>query len=205
MNLSRQHIRRRLKDKKVHKSTARLLLSRKMIDPQEVEPAAVLLPIYQHEDDWHLIFIKRTEHDHDDHSGQIAFPGGRVEAGDETLLDTALREAEEEIGLKREDVEILGYSRDIVTVTHFRITPIVGQLPWPYALDPSSTEVKKILTMPLSWLGDPDNYRMEMWTPDQGKYEPHPIIFYEPYQDEILWGATAKMVRDFIDLLALSP
>lgn len=205
MTLTSEEIRRRLTDRANTANPNGERAARDLVDPDKVEPAGVLLPIYQHEGDWHLIFIKRTEHDHDDHSGQIAFPGGRVERGDGSLTDTALREAEEEIGLQRQDVEILGFSRDIVTVTHFRVTPIVGRLPWPYPLQPSDVEVKKILTIPLNWLGDAGNYRVELWSPDEDTIPPYPIIFYETYQGELLWGATAKMVHDFLDLLDLAP
>lgn len=174
-------------------------------DPSQLQSAAVLLPLYREEGNWHLIFIKRTEHDQDDHSGQIAFPGGRVEEGDRSLIETALRETEEEIDLHPRDVEILGFSQEIVTVTHFRVTPLVGTFPWPYPLRPNPLEVKKILPMPLTWLADDDNYRVELWHPQERDVGPHPVIFFEPFKGEVLWGATAKIVLDFIKILKGSP
>jgi len=169
--------------------------------PDLIERAAVLIPLYRESDEWHLIFIKRTEHDQDDHSGQIAFPGGRAEEGDKSLVDTALRETKEEIGLHPRDVNILGFSKDILTVTHYHVTPIAGTFPWPYPLKPYPLEVEKILSYPLNWLADPDHHRVERWRSDEPEIEPHPVIFFQDYEGETLWGATAKIVLDFLDLL----
>jgi 8-oxo-dGTP pyrophosphatase MutT (NUDIX family) len=171
----------------------------------KLSQAAVLLPLFQNQHEWHLIFIKRTEHDQDDHSGQIALPGGSVEKNDPTLIATALREAEEEIGLKPADVNVLGSFHEIVTVTDYQITPIVGILPWPYPLQPSPSEVKRILTIPLAWLSDPENHKVKTWSPNREGYEPYPVVFFSPYDGELLWGATANIVLDFIDLLSSSP
>ena len=174
-------------------------------EPDHIERAAVLIPLYREKDEWHVVFIKRTEHDQDDHSGQIAFPGGRAEEGDDTLLDTALRETKEEIGLHPRDVNILGYSKDILTVTHFHVTPIAGTFPWPYPLEPYPLEVEKILSYPLNWLADPDHHRVEHRRSGRSNNGPHPVIFFQEYEGETLWGATAKIVLDFLELLNLSP
>lgn len=173
-----------------------------LIQDSELAPAAVLLPLFQDDQKWHLIFIKRTEHDYDDHSGQIAFPGGRMERGDPTLTATALRESEEEIGLRPQDVEILGFSHDIITVTRYQITPLVGLIPWPYPLRPYPLEVERIFSIPLEWLMDSKNHHVRPWKPQGKDMEPYPIIFFNPYRGEVLWGATAKIVLDFINLLS---
>lgn len=170
-----------------------------------IERAAVLIPLYREHDEWHLIFIKRTEQDQDDHSGQIAFPGGRAEEGDKTLVDTALRETKEEIGLHPRDVNILGFSEDILTVTGYHVSPIAGSFPWPYPLEPYPLEVEKILSYPLSWLAEPDHHRVEHWGSSESDIEPHPVVYFQEYEGETLWGATAKIVLDFLNLLKLTP
>lgn len=202
MNLTREDIENRLHARQTTPSDLQGTPPKGRIPEAELAPAAVLLPLFQDDQQWHLIFIKRTEHDYDDHSGQIAFPGGRVEKGDSSLTATALRESEEEIGLRPQDVDILGYSRDITTVTRYRVTPIAGLIPWPYPLRPSPLEVERVLFIPLEWLMDPENHRIQPWRPQGEEMEPYPIIFFNSFQGETLWGATAKIVLDFIDLLS---
>lgn len=166
-----------------------------------LHPAAVLMPLFQKQGEWRMVFIKRSEHDADRHSSQIAFPGGRAEIGDRTLLDTALREAREEIALQPEDVRLLGQVRPITTVTDYRVTPFVGEIPWPYPLLPDHREVEKVLAIPMNWLADPANSRTELWSSSEDSSRPHPVIFFEPYQEEILWGASARMVCDFLKMV----
>ena len=165
------------------------------------QAAAILMPLLQIKKEWHLLFIKRTKHAYDQHSGQVAFPGGRVEENDEDLLATALREAEEEIKLNPSDVNVLGCLSDIHTVTNFLVRPIVGEIPWPYAFEPDPNEVSRIFTIPLLWLADPNNYDVRPWTPSQEVTKPYPIIFFKEYEGEILWGASARMMVDLIERL----
>jgi 8-oxo-dGTP pyrophosphatase MutT (NUDIX family) len=202
MNLSPEDIRNRLHSQQQTPNALRGTPPSGLIPDAELTLAAVLLPLFQDDQKWYLIFIKRTELDHDDHSGQIAFPGGRMEKGDPSLTATALRESEEEIGLRPQDVDILGFSHDITTVTRYRITPIVGLIPWPYPLRPSPLEVERILSIPLHWLIDPENHRIQPWRPKGEEMDPYPIIFFNAYQGETLWGATAKIVLDLLDLLS---
>lgn len=164
-------------------------------------PAAVLIPLFQLDQAWHMLFIKRAHHKADRHSGQIAFPGGRAEPADQSLLETALREAREEIGLDPGDVTILGQTCTLDTVTNYRVTPFVGIIPWPYFWQLSPLEVGAIIPVNLSWLGNPKNYRIQSWTPDPEKYPFQEVIFYNRIQGELLWGATAQMVLDFLELL----
>lgn len=174
------------------------------IQSDNLEPAAVLILLVEEDGDWNLLFIKRTRHPEDQHSGQIAFPGGRADQSDQTLLFTALREAEEEIGVNPEDVEILGQSCSITTVTNYKISPYIGILPWPYSLRLSADEVQKSFLIPIQWLHDPDHRQQRTW---QSKTHPgvdFPVIFFEEYQGEVLWGATAQIVVDFLDII-LSP
>lgn len=168
------------------------------------EPAAVLIPIVKDQNEWKLLFIKRTLHPDDRHSGQIAFPGGRADQVDQDLLYTALREAEEEIGIDPGDIEILGSSCPITTVTNYWITPFIGILPWPYPLKISMDEVQKTILIPITWLNDPEHRQQKSW---QSPYHPGvdlPVIFFDEYNGEVLWGATAQIVVDFLEII-LSP
>ena len=174
------------------------------IGEKNKQPAAVLIPLLLDQDIWKILFIKRTHHKHDRHSGQIAFPGGRSDRSDSTLQETALREAGEEIGLSPEDVEILGESCPITTVTDYQVTPFVGVLPWPYPLVSSPVEVEKMILYPVSWLADSNNHQVKTWRPDPSAATGFPVIFFEEYLGEILWGATAQIVLDFLDITGLN-
>ena len=168
---------------------------------EEKQPAAVLIPLLQDQGVWKILFIKRTHHEGDRHSGQIAFPGGRTDHNDTSLRNTALREAEEEIGLNPQDVEILGQSCSITTVTNYEVTPFVSILPWPYPLNLSLVEVERILLIPIEWLANPQNHRTISWKPDPAAKIEFPVNFFDEYQGEILWGATAQIVIDFLGVI----
>ena len=163
--------------------------------------AAVLMPLAWREDEWHLVFTRRTN-DVEHHKGQVSFPGGGCDAQDATPEQTALREAYEEIGLKPEDVRLLGRLNEMVTITHFRVTPVIGIIPWPYDFHLSAVEVERVFTIPLPWLAQPVNWEEHNFTADG---TPHyiPVISYHPYDGEILWGASARMTQDFLKVLDL--
>ena len=165
------------------------------------QPAAVLIPLFLDQGVWKMLFIKRTQIEKDRHSGQVAFPGGRADQNDSSLLETALREAEEEIGVKPEDVDILGPACSITTVTNYEITPYVGVLPWPYALQLSKKEVEKLLLIPVLWLADKKNYLVKKWRSPEKPDTGIPVIFYNDFEGEMLWGATAQIVVDFLQLI----
>lgn len=169
--------------------------------PIKPEPAAVLILLVLEEGEWKLLFIKRTRHPEDRHSGQIAFPGGGFIPSDRTLLNTALRETAEELGIKPEDIEILGQSFSITTVTNYKISPFVGILPWPYPLKLSEVEVKKSFLIPLDWLNDPDHRQVKTWQSRSYPEVDLPTIFFQEYEGEVLWGATAQIVVDFLEIL----
>jgi len=130
---------------------SRLLQQRRkkhISDPGRVQ-SAVLLPLYNRDGQDHIVFIKRTE-TVGVHKGQISFPGGSREESDGTMLDTALRESHEEIGLKPEDVEVLGELDDEITTTsNFIVTPFVGMIPWPYRFIMSEIEVDEVIEVPI--------------------------------------------------------
>jgi 8-oxo-dGTP pyrophosphatase MutT (NUDIX family) len=160
-------------------------------------PAAVLLPLYHKEGEYHILFTKRTEKvEH--HKGQICFPGGTLHPEDQSLLATALRETFEEIGVRPLDVEILGQLDNMGTVSSsFLITPFVGLIPYPYEFVVNSDEIEEVVEVPISALLDKGNYREEFQI-HQGKN--HLVCFYQ-YQGKVIWGATARILKQFLDLV----
>jgi 8-oxo-dGTP pyrophosphatase MutT (NUDIX family) len=155
-------------------------------------PAAVLVPLYWDEDQWHLLLTRRTD-TVESHQGQVSFPGGMIEAGDSTPTEAALREAQEEIGVHPQDVEILGPIPSHLTVTQFEIVPILGVIPWPYALKINAAEVANTFGVPLKWLADPSNLESRFQIPStQGRQLS--IYTYRPYHGEVIWGATARII-----------
>jgi 8-oxo-dGTP pyrophosphatase MutT (NUDIX family) len=165
------------------------------------QPAAVLIPLLLDRSTWKMLFIKRTQQQSDRHSGQIAFPGGRTEPGDEGLLETALRETMEEIGLDPDDIRVLGQSCPINTVTDYQVSPFVGLLPWPYRLKLSPIEVEKTILVPLEWLNDPVNREVKSWRSSAVPERDLPVIFFNEFEGEVLWGATARIVVDFLQII----
>lgn len=168
---------------------------------REPRPAAVLVPVFRHREAWHLLFIRRTEYPRDHHSGQVAFPGGRREPGDADAAATALREAQEEIGLDSRQVVVLGELRPLDTVvSDYLVTPVVGEIPWPLALKPDPNEVARVFGIPLAWLGDAANRRVATW-PAPDHHEAREVIFYDEFDRELLWGVSARITVDFLAVL----
>lgn len=166
----------------------------------ELRHAAVLIPLFFKKNGWHVLFIHRTANQYDPHSGQVAFPGGATEASDPTPEATALRETEEEIGLKPEDVTILGQLNDFLTITSYRVTPIVARIPWPYPLKLAQDEVSRVFSIPLNWLADSANHEVkERKLPPP--YESIPVIYFKPYDNELLWGASARFIIGLLEQL----
>ncbi|HEY2335987.1 MAG TPA: CoA pyrophosphatase [Burkholderiales bacterium] len=151
--------------------------------------AAVLVPIVTHGSGLTLLLTQRTAH-LKAHSGQVAFPGGRAEAGDTSPEDTALRESQEEIGLARERVEVLAQLPEYFTRTGFRVTPVVGLVEPPLQLKPDPNEVEAVFEVPLAFLLDIRNHKRQT-----REYQGRTVGFYEmPYGDRYIWGATAGMI-----------
>src|SRR4030066_2008098 len=124
---------------------------RRIIEHPPFSHAAVLVPLFKKGDGCHLLFTKRSDQVKH-HKGEISFPGGVVDEEDLELINTALREADEEIGLRKSDVQILGILDDIVTVTEFIVTPIVGLFPYPYPFKVSEVEIAELIEVPLASL-----------------------------------------------------
>ena len=161
-------------------------------------PAAVLFPIVVRDAGHTVMLTQRTAHLRD-HAGQISFPGGRVEADDLSPTHTALRETEEEVGLSRERVEVLGFLPEYRTGTGFRVTPVVGLVHPPFDLQPDPFEVAEVFEVPLAFLLDPANHqRHEMHY--RGALRQY---FAMPYGDYFIWGATAGMIRSLSQRLGL--
>jgi len=168
---------------------------------KDCKQAAVLIPFVKHQNEWQLLFIRRAIHDDDHHSGQVAFAGGKYEQGDVDLQATALREAEEEIGLHPHDVTVLGQLNFHHSISRFKITPVVAYLSWPYELKLDQQEVASAFTIPLSWLADPSNHRLKQRKLAGNKH--FPVVYFDEYKGELLWGATARMTLSLISLLAV--
>jgi 8-oxo-dGTP pyrophosphatase MutT (NUDIX family) len=160
--------------------------------------AAVLVPLFFHGGEPHLVYIRRA-HDLPHHRGQIAFPGGRHQAEDATLEATALREASEEIGLAPGDVRLLGALDDTETMgSRFVITPFVGLVPYPYEWRACPREVDTIFTVPLGTLAAPGAEHLETW--NFGGTEV-PITTF-PVDGHVIWGVTQRITRNLLDILA---
>ena len=133
--------------------------------------------------------------------GKSPFQVGGQTCRDSSLLDTALRESAEEIGIDPRDVEILGQSCPITTVTNYEVTPYVAVIPWPYPFSLSKTEVERIITIPAAWLADPINRKTEFWRIKSNPDQAMPVIYFKEYEGDTIWGATAQIVVDFLELI----
>ena len=154
------------------------------------QPAAVLLPIYDNNSEYHLLFTKRTDKVLK-HKGEISFPGGVAEACDASLLDTALRECAEEIGLRAEAVEVLGELDDMATTTSgYVISPFIGLIPYPYHFRINHDEIEEIIEIPILSL-------LDKGTADRDDMGNHDSCSYH-YRGRTIWGATARILNQFL-------
>lgn len=168
----------------------------------DATPAAVLVPLYREAGAWHVLFTRRTDQV-DVHRGQVSFPGGRIEPDDPGPERAALREAEEELGILAEQVTVLGRLDALLTVTRFRVDPVVGLLAWPTRLRPNPLEVARAFGVPLAWLADPANLRREPRPAPQGP--PVEVYSFRPFLDETVWGATARITLSLLEALGAPP
>jgi 8-oxo-dGTP pyrophosphatase MutT (NUDIX family) len=163
--------------------------------------AAVLVPMFRQAEEWRLLFIRRAEQAGDTHSGEVAFPGGHLKPG-ETSAAAALREAREEIALPPAQVRLLGSLPGYRTLSNHRVTPWVGRIPWPQPLRPEPAEVSRIFSIPLAWLADPAHHRIrERELPELGVKVP--MVYFDEYQGELLWGVSARITLSLIQVLKL--
>jgi 8-oxo-dGTP pyrophosphatase MutT (NUDIX family) len=168
--------------------------TRRVVGPDARTPAAVLVLFVARGGTPHLVFTKKTDavpH----HKGQYAFPGGVVAPGDGSRVDTALREAREEIGLDPRDVEVLGLFDDTPTnATPFVITPVVALSRTAGAFRPDGREIERVVELPLGGLLDPAVFREELW---EREGRQHRVVFFS-HGPDVVWGATGRIVRDFL-------
>lgn len=162
----------------------------------ELREAAVLVPLVDRAEGLTVLFTQRTAH-LSAHAGQISFPGGRREAYDASPEDTALRETEEEVGLLRDRIEVLGRLDTYVTRTGFRVTPVVGLVRPPFVVDPDPTEVDEVFEVPLAVILDPSNPQRH----SREVFGQQRHFYAFPYEQRYIWGATAGMLVNLRDVL----
>lgn len=167
---------------------------RQTIPVGQLRPAAVLVPLFRRHGADHLLFTERTAHlPH--HAGEISFPGGGASPGDTDLADTALRETEEELGLARVEITILGRLDDFYSVHGYHVVPYVGLIPAPDNLAHDPEEIAGIFEAPLEHFRDPAVHQVKDW-PHRG--ELHRVDFYH-FQGHVIWGLTAAILRQLIE------
>ncbi len=173
---------------------------KKTVVDSSLTPAGVTLLLYPKDGEYCILLNKRTD-TVDDHKGEISFPGGRKDPEDKTLLDTALRETHEEMGISPDDVDVLGEIDDVPTNTSYLISTFVGTIPYPYEFAPSEAEVAEVLEVPISTLMDKDSARDEVRVRDGELVN---SVSYT-YDGHLIFGATARILNRFLELLDTAP
>jgi 8-oxo-dGTP pyrophosphatase MutT (NUDIX family) len=165
------------------------------VSDSKTKVAAVLVPIFLNAGQYHLLFIQRTERVKD-HKGQIAFPGGTYQNADGFLLNTALRETEEEIGLAQDDVEVIGELDDTIVPANYVISPFVGLIPYPYDFKLDKWEVEELIKTPIEALLNSNCFSKGtiMWR----GHEMERMFF--KYGNKIIWGATCEILKQFVEI-----
>jgi 8-oxo-dGTP pyrophosphatase MutT (NUDIX family) len=180
---------------------SRLSLSdRCLVAPEGLLPAGVLAPVFEAEGELGMLFTQRTMNLRD-HQGQISFPGGVRDEGDHDLLATTLRETEEEIGLSPEGVEILGDLTPVATTTGYWIHPFVALIPHPYDFRLNHHEVNRLLFFPVAAFSQPERWSAGPYTYKGRTFQ----VFCWKYQETVIWGATARLMLDFLHRLKVHP
>ncbi|OHB33494.1 MAG: coenzyme A pyrophosphatase [Desulfuromonadaceae bacterium GWC2_58_13] len=158
-----------------------------------LRPAAVLLPLFRQDDEDMILFTRRTE-TLNHHRGEISFPGGAWHADDVDLAGTALRETEEEMGIRASDVRMLGRLDDSISIHGYHVASFVGTFPAPYLYTVNRAEIAEVIEVPLQRLRDPAIFHEEDW---RHKGRVYPVCFYTVGQHQI-WGLTAEILRQFL-------
>jgi 8-oxo-dGTP pyrophosphatase MutT (NUDIX family) len=170
---------------------------KRVIDTKR-KSAAVLIPCYVKGGQYHLLFIQRTDRVRD-HKSQISFPGGACETIDKSLADTALREAEEEVGINRKDVKVVGQLDDMATAgTNYVISPIVGLIPYPYRFKVDEFETDEIIEVPIAALLDEKCMEEGTALVDGRAVDSY---FYH-YGNKVIWGATARILKQLLAIIS---
>ncbi len=181
-----------------YQKISRLLNSRapRKLEYSQQRRAAVLMPIFEQGEDYFFLLTQRT-HTVETHKGQISFPGGLAETSDETLIRTALRETQEEIGLESDQLEILGEFDEYPSVTGLIVTPFVARLDTPFALNPNPDEVQEVLQVPLGLFRDESSLRVEI----RRRFDQDLPVYFYNFRGRDVWGLTAQIIRDFMMLI----
>lgn len=169
------------------------------VTAETVIPASVLIPLIG-SDTPQVVLTQRTV-GLSSHAGQISFPGGRAEDHDPSPEATALREAQEEIGLAPDSVQLLGRLPDYFTATGFRVTPVIGRVPVRSHFEPDAREVAEIFQVPLAFLMNPDHHQVRVIPADRSPTGERIQFYAMPYQGFFIWGATAAMLRNLYHFL----
>jgi 8-oxo-dGTP pyrophosphatase MutT (NUDIX family) len=160
--------------------------------------AAVLIPLFMESNRWKVLFTMRSNNVQD-HKGQVSFPGGAFEKIDQNLEETALRETEEEIGISKENIRIIGCMRSFKSISNYLITPIVGVINYPFQVKLAADEVDSIFSIDLDWLSNPKNYGERDYTRSNGSTEK--VLFYSEINGNLVWGITARIMTNFIEII----
>ena len=160
--------------------------------------AAVLMPIFEWEREYHFLLTRRTE-EVQTHKGQISFPGGMRE-GNESLIETALRETFEEVGIDASKIEILGRFHDYISIHSYRVTPFAGFIDKPFTTVPQVREVAEVIQVPFRIFRDPDRLRIEKRIVRDGEED----VYFYSYGTHQIWGLTARIIKDFMEALSLN-
>jgi 8-oxo-dGTP pyrophosphatase MutT (NUDIX family) len=169
---------------------------KKSIEDASLKSAGVLIPLFEKDGICHILFTKRTNNVQY-HKGEISFPGGGYEEGDGDIKYTMLREVCEELGVVSQDIEILGELDDLITTSNYIVTPLVGEIPYPYNFELSSFEVEKVIEVPVKAL-------LKEHSAKEGKIDFNGELvdsFIYKYDGNTIWGATAKILNHFLDLI----
>lgn len=166
---------------------------------ENMRSAAVMIPLLKTDETWYLLLTQRSD-TLLEHRGQVAFPGGARDEQDGDLVQTALREMYEEIGVKPEDVKILGHLGEILVITNYLVSLYVGKIPWPYELKLNSDEVNSTFMIPLDWLAKKEHLTIK-YRNFQGK--DIPVIYFDLYKGQQLWGVSAEMTLALLSAIEM--
>lgn len=173
-------------------------IQKKELDGIETR-AAILVPIVLRDNESKILFTERSE-SLSSHSGQISFPGGRFSPEDKCLIETAKREAKEEVGINIEDIEVLGSFPEYCTISAYRVTPVIALIRPQSNYILNFDEVRGTFEVPISYLLNPQNFDLRSWESDQGRRHFYTIT----YEKHLIWGATAAILRNFYLFLRIA-